>query len=175
MDAPLEYEDLIEHLIADWKRERPELDASAMEIVGRIMQLGKVLEKRASRALQSTNIYYTDLDVLATLRRTGEPYKLSPSQLCQSVVITSGAMTAVLDRLEKIGLLFRTPDPKDGRVKMAVLTKNGKNVIDKAIAIRFDEASSAIEAFEMIEKKQLSQLLKKMVVTLEKEQLVETS
>jgi len=158
--------DLIDELIYDWKNERPELDSSAMEIVGRILQLGKILEKRASDALLSTKIYYTDLDVLATLRRSGKPYQLTPTQLGKTVLITSGAMTALLNRLEKLDLLTRIPDPKDARVKSAALTKKGIKIIDKAIELRFDEAKSAIDFLTKTEKKQLSQLLKKMSLSL---------
>ena len=67
--------DLIDSLISEWKEERPELDASAMEVVGRILKLSKILEKRASKSVSVYNIHYTDLDVLATIRRSGKPYE----------------------------------------------------------------------------------------------------
>jgi DNA-binding MarR family transcriptional regulator len=159
--------DLLDNLINDWKRERPNLDASAMHIVGRIMQLGKKLEKQASNALSSSNIYYTDLDVLATLRRSGIPYQLSPTQLRKSVLITSGAMTALLNRLEKIDLIYRLPDPKDGRVSTAALTKKGVKVINSAIVSRFEVAESAIRVFKKEERKQFARLLKKMLISIE--------
>ena len=97
--------DLIDALIADWNRERPDLNVDAMQIVGRVMKLGKIFENRASLALKENRIYYTDLDVLATLRRSGKPYQLTPKQLMESVVITSGAMTALLNRLTKLELI----------------------------------------------------------------------
>lgn len=159
--------DLIDTLITDWKQERPELDASAMLIVGRILKLGKTLEKRAGKALLDSNIHYTDLDVLATLRRSGKPFELTPTQLMQSVLITSGAMTALLDRLVRLDLIYRSPDKKDGRVKRAGLTKKGVKVIDKAIKIRFEEADDAIRVFNKNEKETLSKLLKKMTLFLE--------
>lgn len=155
--------DLLDKLIEDWEKERPDLDASAMNIVGRILMLGKILEKRASNVLRENQIHYTDLDVLATLRRSGKPYELSPTQLRKSVLITSGAMTALLDRLEKSKLLERRPDPNDGRVKLARLTRKGKSTIDKAIAIRFEEATSAIAILTKREKESLSKLLKKVL------------
>ncbi len=157
--------DIIDHLISDWKNQRPELDPSAMEIVGRIMQLGKKLEKSAGIALKDSGIYYTDLDVLATLRRSGEPYLLTPKQLRESVLVTSGAMTALLGRLEKMELVYRSPDPKDGRIKAAVLTEKGVAIIDKAIEVRFAEASQAIHSLSEKERKQLVPLLKKLLFT----------
>lgn len=155
--------DIIDTLIHEWKQERPELDASAMQVVGRILKLGKLLEKRAGKALHDSGIYYTDLDVLATLRRSGKPYERTPKELMQSVLITSGAMTALLDRLTKLELIYRAPDPTDGRIKRAGLTKKGVQVIDKAIEKRFAEADNAIESLNTNEKDQLSLLLKKMM------------
>ncbi|MEL6811368.1 MAG: MarR family transcriptional regulator [Bacteroidota bacterium] len=161
-------DDILDHLVNDWQREQPHLDASAMQVVGRILQLGKKLEKRAGNALRDTGIYYTDLDVLATLRRSGKPYQLTPTQLYKSVLVTSGAMTALLDRLEKMNLIYRSPSPKDGRVKMAALTKEGVRVIDAAIKLRFQEALDAVAVFTSEEKEQLSNLLKKMLLHINK-------
>ena len=159
-----EEKDVIDGLISDWKRENPSLDVSPMQVVGRALQLGKHLEKRAGLALKDQGIYYTDLDVLATLRRSGKPYQLTPTQLRRSVLVTSGAMTALLDRLEKMQLIYRAPDPNDGRVKTAILTKKGVEVIDKAIKIRFVEAADAVSCFSEEEKEQLGLLLKKMLL-----------
>lgn len=159
--------DIIETLIKDWKKERPDLDASAMAIVGRILKLGKTLEKRASKAIQENGIHYTDLDVLATLRRSGKPFMLTPKELMQSVIITSGAMTALLDRLTKLDLIYRSPDEKDGRIKRASLTPKGIKVIDKAIEVRFAEASDSINYLNRSEKETLAVLLKKMILKTE--------
>ncbi|WP_452225139.1 MarR family winged helix-turn-helix transcriptional regulator [Lacinutrix chionoecetis] len=159
--------DVIDRLIKEWKQEQPELDASAMAVVGRILKLGKTLEKRASQALRNSDIHYTDLDVLATLRRSGEPYTLSPKELMQSVLITSGAMTALLERLTKLKLIFRVPDENDGRIKRACLTKKGIQVIDVAIKKRFEEASKSIHYLSKNEKDTLSHLLKKMILQID--------
>ena len=79
--------DIIDRLIIDWKKERPDLNTSAMGIVGRILKLGKILERRAGQALKESGLYYTDFDVLATLRRSGSPYQLTPKELMKSVII----------------------------------------------------------------------------------------
>ena len=138
-----------------------------MHIVGRLIKLGKALEKRASTALKGSGIHYTDLDVLATIRRSGKPYELSPKQLMASVLITSGAMTALLDRLTKLDLIYRSPDKKDGRIKLAGLTEKGKEVIDEAIVTRFAEATTSVENLSKKERDQLALLLKKLLAQLE--------
>lgn len=166
MDKKITQNDIIDVLISEWKRERPDIDASSMAVVGRLIKLGKALEKSAGKALQDSGIYYTDLDVLATLRRSGEPYELTPKELMQSVLITSGAMTALLDRLTKLKLIYRSPDEKDGRIKRACLTIKGKEVIDKAIEVRFKEADESISALNKQEKDQLAHLLKKLLINI---------
>jgi len=162
----LKSHDIIDTLVFDWKKERPDLDASPMLIVGRLLKLGKILEKSVGKSLVDSGIHYTDLDVLATIRRSGKPYKLSPKQLMGSVLITSGAMTALLDRLTKMDLIYRTSDSKDGRVKLACLTEKGKIVIDKAIVTRFNEAKYSTAMLTNDEKIVLSRLLKKMILNL---------
>jgi len=158
--------DLIDSLISEWKEERPELDTSAMEVVGRILNLSKILEKRASTSLSIYNIHYTDLDVLATIRRSGKPYELTPSQLMISVLISSGAMTALLNRLTKLELIYRSPDPKDGRIKLAGLSPKGIELIDNAIETRFIEAKDSIAILNKKENAELSTLLKKLLSSL---------
>jgi len=162
-----QHKDIIDLLVDDWKQERPELNAEAMHVVGRILKLGKVLEKQAGTALKSSNIHYTDLDVLATIRRSGPPYQLAPKQLMESVLITSGAMTALLERLTKLELISRMPAEHDGRVKLAALTNKGKQVIDEAIVVRFAQANSAVKGLTRTEQKALGGLLKKMLNYLE--------
>ena len=155
--------DLIDNLISEWSHERPDLDANSMHVVGRILKISKILEKRANLSLKEYGIHYTDLDVLATLRRSGNRYELSPKELMQSVLITSGAMTALLDRLTKLKLIYRTPDAKDGRIKKAGLTKTGIILIDQAIETRFQEADDSIQSLIKQEREQLGFLLKKML------------
>ncbi len=160
-------QDIIDELVTQWKLERPDLvDVEAMHVVGRIIKLGKVLQKRTTKVLQESEIFYTDLDVLATIRRSGTPYELSPKQLMKSVLITSGAMTALLDRLTKLELVYRAPDPKDGRIKLAGLTEKGKQIVDKAIEIRFSDAKLSVESLNKKEYAMLSALLKKLLVSI---------
>lgn len=159
--------DLIDALIADWNIERPDLDVDSMQIVGRVMKFGKIFENRASLALKESGIYYTDLDVLATLRRSGEPYQLTPKQLMESVVITSAAMTALLNRLTKLELIYRAADENDGRISLAGLTKKVKKIIDEVIKKRFDEAKNSIQILNKKEQENLSILLKKLLIKLD--------
>lgn len=154
--------DRIDRLLAEWQAERPELDAAAMAVVGRLLSIGRQLEARANAALRPLGLHYTDLDVLATLRRGGRPYRRTPTGLRDSVLITSGAMTACLDRLERNGLIARVADPHDRRSSAAELTSAGRKLIDKAIAVRFKEASNSLSGLSDAERARLAALLKKL-------------
>ena len=159
--------DLLDQLTADWARERPDLDASAMAVVGRVIHLGALLRNSAHQALKGFDLHYTDLDVLATLRRRGKPYRLTPTELSRSVLLTSGAMTASLRRLEKQGFLERAADSSDRRVRAVILTRSGKTLIDKAIAVRFEEASQSVAGLTDDEISELGRLLRRLSLTLE--------
>ncbi|MGQ0800568.1 MAG: MarR family winged helix-turn-helix transcriptional regulator [Pseudomarimonas sp.] len=154
--------DRIDRLLAEWQAERPELDATAMAVVGRLLSIGRQLEGRANAALKPLGLHYTDLDVLATLRRGGKPYRRTPTELRNAVLITSGAMTACLDRLENNGLIVRAADPHDRRSSAAVLTTEGRKLIDKAIGVRFEEAAEALAVLSESERSRLAVLLKKL-------------
>lgn len=166
-NAPPADADRIDRLLAEWQDQRPELDTAAMAVIGRLLSLGRQLEARANAALKPLGLHYTDLDVMATLRRSGKPYRLTPTQLRDSVLITSGAMTACLDRLEGNGLIARVASASDRRSSAAELTPAGRKLIDKAIVIRFDEATQALQVLSENERTRLALLLKKLGRSLE--------
>jgi DNA-binding MarR family transcriptional regulator len=153
-------DDIVDQLLHDWARERPDLDASAMAVVGRLLHLGGLLQSRAGEWLREHDIGYTELDVLATLRRSGTPYRLNPTALRKSVLLTSGAMTACLNRLEQRGLVCRSPDHADRRSLMASLTEQGVQLIDEAIASHFGAASRAVSGLDGHEFAELARLLR---------------
>lgn len=106
--------------------------------------------------------WVTDLDVLATLRRGGRPFRRTPTELRDSVLLTSGAMTACLDRLERNGLVARVAHPSDRRSSAAELTPAGRKLIDKAIVVRFREARDALSALSGADEARLAALLKQL-------------
>jgi len=117
--------DLIDSLIADWGRERPDLDASAMAVVGRLLRVTVALDGRINEVLKPYGLLYSEFDALATLLRSGKPFELTPTELQEAVVLTSGAMTALLNRLTKKGLIARRKSKVDGRSLTARLTAKG--------------------------------------------------
>lgn len=154
--------DRVDRLIAEWRIERPDLDTRAMAVVGRLLHLGRTMEQRAQQSLKSLQLNYTDLDVLATLRRAGKPYTLTPTALRQSVLITSGAMTACLNRLEAQGLLLRDAADDDRRSLTASLSPKGLALVERAIEVRFAEATQSVAALTTGERADLVAILRKL-------------
>ena len=154
--------DLIENLISDWGKERTDIDARPMAVVGRILRLGRSYENSTIEALKPYKLKYTEFDVLATLRRKGQPFQLNPKQLMKSVLITSGAMTACLDRLENRELIKRIQDPNDRRGTLIVLASKGITLVDKAIATRFTLAKCELQILSKNEQNELAKLLTRL-------------
>ena len=156
--------DLIDELILQWRRERPELDPTAMGVVGRVLRLAAHLERSVEAALKPFGLSLWQFDVLATLRRTGKPYRLSPTQLMKAVMLSSGAMTNRLDRLETAGWVKREPDPHDRRGVLISLTPKGLKLVDEAIVARFDEARARTACLSKKEQDAVERVLRKLLV-----------
>jgi DNA-binding MarR family transcriptional regulator len=126
-------QDPIDELIADWRRERPDLDASALGCFARMKLLSKNLAGAADQVLRHHGLNPGEFDVLATLRRSGPPCTLIPSQLSSLLMMSRAGMTNRLDRLEASGLIERSLDPTDRRSFRVCLTAKGRAVVDAAI------------------------------------------
>jgi len=155
--------DPIEDLLEDWKRERPELDAAPMGVVGRVLRLGKQWEQRAAHLLRDYGLGVGEFDVLATLRRQGKPYELSPSQLSRAAMLTTGGMTNMLDRLERRGWIERRPNPADRRGTMVRLRPKGRKLVERAIGPRLEDAGESLTHLTATERKRLAALLSKLL------------
>lgn len=158
--------DLVDRLIEDWRREAPSLDTSGIAIVGRIVQLGRLFENRINAKLKPFGLIYTDFDLLATLRRSGGDYCLTPTELRKSVLLTSGAMTAALDRLENMGLIERVRSKSDRRSMSAKLTPAGAALLEKLLVMRFDDAKEATSPLSKSQTASTAAALRRLVIVL---------
>jgi DNA-binding MarR family transcriptional regulator len=154
--------DLIDGLVAEWRKERPGSTPEAMQVVGRIIRLGRLYEEEVSRMLRPHGLSYSDFDVLATLRRSGEPYEQSPTQLQKNVLLTSGAMTACLRRLESAGLISRRAGQPDRRRLSAKLTAKGHDMVERLIDHRFDLAQASTVGLTATQFAELEHLLRRL-------------
>ena len=153
--------DLIDRMNEQWRQARPDLDPTPLEVVGRVMVLAQHLERSVTAALAPHGLSLGQFDILATLRRQGPAGRLTPTQLMQSVVLSSGGLTNRLDRLEGAGLIAREPDPEDRRGVVVGLTKQGCAAIDAATDTRFAEARASLPTLRPKEIEALADLLRK--------------
>src|SRR6187200_2111985 len=121
--------DGVDAIIEQWRRERPELDHSPIGVVGRLSRIARELEVRLETVYRDHGLEPGWHDVLATLRRQGPPYRLRPSDFTGSLMLTSSGTTKRLDRLERAGLIERSPDPDDRRGTLITLTPAGRELI----------------------------------------------
>ena len=149
--------DEVDRLVAAWRRERPDLDVSPMEVLSRITRIARHLDIARRKAFADLDT--GGFDVLASLRRAGAPYQLSPGQLIQETMVTSGTMTNRLDRLEELHLITRRSDPKDGRGSLVTLTKSGMQAVDTAIEELLKRESEILGSLSKTELTQLASAL----------------
>lgn len=156
--------DVFDEARLQWARERPDLDPSGAEVIWRISFLHRHLKKLAGKRLGGYDLPVWSFDVLSALRRNGPPFQVTPTELCEATQLSSGAMTNRLDRLEESGMVERLPDPGDRRGVLIQLTAEGKELVDKALKARFDQANDAVSSLTATEREQLAVLLRKLVV-----------
>jgi DNA-binding MarR family transcriptional regulator len=155
--------DPVDTIIDQWARVRPDLDTRAMEVFGRIFRLSRAMGDRMEKAYEPYGISRGEFDVLATLRRSDEPYTLSPRELSATLMLTTGGMTGRLDKLERAGLLRRSPDPSDRRALRVTLTEEGLRLIDEVVGAGLSEQRDALSALDDEQAGQLADLLRDLL------------
>lgn len=153
--------DVIDRMMAAWREQLPGLNPSPLAVVGRVIVLARHLERSVGEALAPHALSLGEFDILATLRRHGPKGGLTPGQLLGSVMLSSGGMTARLDKLEAAGHIERRQDPTDRRGVVVELTTKGRKTIDTATATRFAEAAKSMPPLTAQETKTLANLLRK--------------
>ncbi|ASY20786.1 MarR family transcriptional regulator [Candidatus Planktophila dulcis] len=153
--------DEVDRLIAAWKRERPDLDLSPLAVLSRITRIARHLDIARRDAFADLETW--GFDVLAALRRAGAPHQLSPGQLMQETMVTSGTMTNRLDRLEELQLITREQDPDDGRGSLVTLTKSGVRAVDAALEGLLENERELLGTLTAKDRELLADLLSKLV------------
>lgn len=156
-------DDVVGRGVTQWRAERPDLDSSGKEVVGRLLHLEGVILQVVNAALAPHGLKYLEYAVLATLRVSGAPYRMTPSNLQARLLFTSGGLSNLLKRLEGNGWIQRTNDPEDGRGVLVCLTPKGRRLADRAMPDHANAELRLLRMFSPQERDQLANLLARMM------------
>lgn len=155
-------DDPVEELLAQWARQRPDLDARPMGVLGRISRVARRVDLAQRATFARFDLDHAAFDVLATLRRSGDPYALTPGELMRSAMVTSSAITQRLDRLEARGLVTRGQHPGDGRSVLVTLTGDGRRLVDAALPAHLATEEHLLAALTPADRSTLAALLRSL-------------
>ena len=157
--------DEIDRIVEQWNQVRPDLDVSPTETLQRITRLSLLQGVSFAKVFGEYGISFGEYLVLAALRRAGPPYQMNPTRLFNSVILSSGAMTKRLDRLEGMGFVERLPDPNDRRGRLVALTDAGRELVDAAVADHLENEQTLLGALDPDERETLAALLRKLLLS----------
>ena len=154
--------DEVDRIVDAWSAQRPDLDFSPLQVLSRVDRLSRHLDRARREAFRRSELEPWEWDVLSALRRAGEPYQLSPKQLLQQTLVSSGTMTNRIDRLVERGLVTRQTDPNDGRGILVEMSPAGLTRVDAAITRLVDAEAELLKGLPTAEQRRLAALLRKL-------------
>ncbi len=160
-------QDHVDFIQSQWAAEKPDLDTTPMGVVGRISRISRHFDQLLQKNYAKFGLNSGEFDVLASLRRAGYPYQLTPTQLFNSLMLSSGAMTNRLDRLENVGLIKRGPNPEDRRGILVTLTEEGVTLMDNAYPAHIANEQEMLASLSDAERDMLTDLLRKLLLSFE--------
>ncbi|AUG75026.1 MarR family transcriptional regulator [Kitasatospora sp. MMS16-BH015] len=156
--------DTVDDIADQWALIRPDLNGEAIALIGRLRRLNSRVDQSLREYFATWSLDSSEFDVLATLRRAGEPCELNARALLEAAMVTSGAITNRVDRLSAKGLVERRPSPTDRRAVLVRLTPAGRTLIDEALAGHVSNEERLLAALTPAEQTQLTTLLRKLLV-----------
>jgi len=158
--------DHVATVVDQWRSERPDLDVSPLLVIGRVHRIAQALTPELVEVYARHGLGEGDFDVLATLRRQGTPWSLTPSELVERTMVTSGAVSKRVDRLEERGLVVRRPRKSDRRSVTVALTAKGRRVIDAAMEEHVTNEARLLAGLDAGERARLGDLLARLATSL---------
>ncbi|GAA4845894.1 MarR family transcriptional regulator [Luteimicrobium xylanilyticum] len=156
----------IDALVQQWADQRPDIDRDAMALLARLTRAAELVNARTDRLAGDYGVNRGDGDVMFALRRSGEPYRLSPTSLARALLMTTGTMTGRLDRLEKRGLIVRVPSTHDRRSLDVELTPEGKRLVDEAVTTHTAGQQEVVSALTSTDRADLDRVTRKLIAHL---------
>jgi DNA-binding MarR family transcriptional regulator len=157
--------DAVDRILGQWHDTRPEVDVSPMAVVGRVSRLSRLIDRRLAENFARFGIEAWMYDVLATLRRQGEPHALTAGELVRHTMVTTGALTNRIDRLEQRGLVERA-GTEDRRKVLVRLTPAGRDLVDEVIGAHMDTEREILAELSGRQEHDLAVLLRRLLLHL---------
>jgi len=164
---PATLADSVSHFLEQWRVARPDLDPSSLGVTARMSRLNNHIIRRTEAALAPLGLSWEVFSLIVALRRIGPPYELRPGELLRESLLTSGAITNRVDRVEKLGFITRVPDPDDRRSVIVRLSAAGLAKADEAIELVFTAQRAFLSPLDKAEQAQLAELLARLNVAVE--------
>jgi DNA-binding MarR family transcriptional regulator len=164
---PRRESDHLDQIVAQWRRERPDVDLSALAVLGRLFRAAHLADEALAKGIARYGLQPGWFDLLAALRRAGKPYELNPTGLMDATMLSSGGVTKRLDRLAEAGLVERRPDPDDRRGTLVRLTRKGRAVVDRALEAHVANEERLLQPLGPADRKELDRLLRTLLTGLE--------
>jgi DNA-binding MarR family transcriptional regulator len=162
----MEY-DHVDWLVSQVRQERPDLDAGLVELIGRITRVNHHIDAEIAKSIERYDLRVGELTLLIALRRAGEPFQLTPTELYRAMMVTSGGATRRIDQLESRGLVQRTPHPHDRRASLIGLTPEGRRLVDEAWAHHLKRNRELFDALKPEERRTLADMLRRVLLSIE--------
>ena len=160
-------QDPVDAIVEQWRRERPDLELEAMGVIGRLGRLLVVAQRDIEAVFIAHGLQRGEFDVLAALRRSGEPFELNPSVLADTLMLSRAGMTGRLDRLESAGLVRRIADAQDRRAIRVVLTEAGRALIDKVVTMHTENETRMLSVLSAQDRRDLDRIARVLLGSLE--------
>lgn len=160
-------QDHVDMIVDAWAREDPGLDTASIAVVGRVLRIARYLEREVSLELARFDLSISEFNALSALRRTGTPYALSPTELSRALLLSSGGLTKLLERLEARGLIARTPDLSDGRGVVVKLTADGYDLQENAMRAHVENERQLLAPLDGPMRNELADTLRVLLIAFE--------
>jgi DNA-binding MarR family transcriptional regulator len=158
--------DAVDRITSQWAAVRPDLDASPIEVIGRVSRLSRLIDRRLKENFARHGIENWMYDVLATLRRIGPPHELTAGDLVRQTMVTTGAVTNRIDRLEERGLVGREHSRVDRRVVTVRLTPAGLRLVDEVAVSHLETEQRLLASLDPGQRAALAEALRTVLIDL---------
>ena len=158
--------DAVDEIALQWSRERPDMPVDSIGLVARILRIAKIVTDERRRTLSALGIDSATFDLLATLRRSGSPYRMSPTGLAEACLVSGGAITQRVARAEEVGLVATTRTTPGRRTLTVELAPRGHEIVERDVEALIGRERELVAHLPAADREQLAGLLRRLLAGL---------